>query len=142
MDKRILMLRFSYWTGAVLDALWVIPMLFPQVGGRLFGLKNFNPDGKFRYVSACGAALMLGWTALLLWADRKPVERRGVLLLTILPVKVCLDLAKLWLVKYAVVPLEKLLAASVDAVFLYALFIFSYVYSNSLVKNEKRSANT
>ena len=35
-----------------------------------------------------GAALMFGWTALLLWADRAPVERRDVLLLTVFPVVV------------------------------------------------------
>jgi hypothetical protein len=29
---------------------------------------------------------MFGWTALLLWADRKPIERRGILLITIFPV--------------------------------------------------------
>jgi hypothetical protein len=33
-----------------------------------------------------GAALMLGWTVLLLWADRKPLERRGILPITVLPV--------------------------------------------------------
>jgi hypothetical protein len=27
-------------------------------------------------------SLMLGWTILLLWADRRPVERRGVLMIT------------------------------------------------------------
>lgn len=29
---------------------------------------------------------MAGWTALLIWADRDPVARRGVLLLTVCPV--------------------------------------------------------
>ena len=29
---------------------------------------------------------MFGWTALLLWADRAPIERRGVLVLTVFPV--------------------------------------------------------
>jgi hypothetical protein len=29
---------------------------------------------------------MAGWTALLVWADREPVQRRGVLLLTVCPV--------------------------------------------------------
>ena len=31
---------------------------------------------------------MLGWAFLLVWADRKPVERKGVLLLTVIPVSV------------------------------------------------------
>jgi hypothetical protein len=33
-----------------------------------------------------GAALMFGWTALLLRADRRPIERRDVLALTVVPV--------------------------------------------------------
>lgn len=35
-------------------------------------------------------ALMWGWTFLLIWADRKPLERRGVILLTVFPVVVLL----------------------------------------------------
>lgn len=33
-----------------------------------------------------GASLMMGWTVLLLWADRKPLERKGILGITIIPV--------------------------------------------------------
>ena len=45
-------------------------------------LTGYQPDVPYRYAMAMGGALMLGWTVLLLWADRKPVERRGVLLIT------------------------------------------------------------
>jgi hypothetical protein len=34
---------------------------------------------EFAYGMRAGAALMWGWTALLLWADRRPLERKGVL---------------------------------------------------------------
>jgi len=33
-----------------------------------------------------GGSLMAGWTLLLLWAVRKPIERRAVILLTAFPV--------------------------------------------------------
>lgn len=33
-----------------------------------------------------GAPLMAGWTVLLLWADRRPLERRGLLPITVVPV--------------------------------------------------------
>ena len=33
-----------------------------------------------------GAALMWGWTVLLLWASNKPVERRDILIITLFPV--------------------------------------------------------
>ena len=136
-QRKILWLRISYWVGAILDAIWCLPMLIPQWGGLMFGLKNFNPSGEFRYVLGTCAALMFGWTCLLIWADRKPVERRGILLLTIVPVKVCLDISKIFLLVYHVISLEKLLVSSIDAVVLYVLFIYSYVNSRSLVQTGK-----
>jgi hypothetical protein len=50
------------------------------------GLKDFHPEPGVRYAMGMGAALMFGWTALLLWADRRPIERRDVLALTVVPV--------------------------------------------------------
>ncbi|MCG2715801.1 MAG: hypothetical protein L6422_05880 [Candidatus Marinimicrobia bacterium] len=44
MKNRIYLLRISYWSGAILDGLMVIPMLFPIVGGVLFGIPDFNPS--------------------------------------------------------------------------------------------------
>jgi len=79
-------LRIAYRTGAVFDALMVIPMLFPRLGGALFGIARFQPTADYKYAMIVAASLMLGWACLLIWADRQPVERRGVLLLTVLPV--------------------------------------------------------
>lgn len=143
ITNKIRWLRISYWTGAILDGIYVIPMLFPKLGGVLLFGKDFNPSGEFTYAMAIGASLMLGWTALLIWADRKPVERRGVLLLTIFPVKVSLDLASIYLVIYGLVPLEKMIISKIDAILLYMLFIFSYLNSRDLVvKNGEISIKT
>lgn len=127
-SAKVLFLRISYWVGAILDAAWVIPMVFPRVGGSLFGIENFQPDAVVRYALAVGAALMLGWTVLLLWADRKPVERRGVILLTVVPVKVCLDAAALIPPVLGVISWTRYLLMEIDAPVLYVLFIFAYVY--------------
>ena len=73
-----------------------------------------------------GASLMLGWTALLLWADRKPLARKGVLLLTVFPVIVGLAaneahaVATGFLTLSAVAPIWALQAA------LSALFLVGY----------------
>ena len=139
---KILFLRISYWVGAIYDAVWVAPMVFPALGASYFGVANFDPDPIFRYGLGAGAALMAGWTVLLLWADRRPVERRGVLLLTIIPVKVGLDLASLILPVYGVIPWEKWLLTKIDAVILYILFIFSYVHSAGLVKKRQEGPVT
>jgi hypothetical protein len=134
MDKRILLLRISYWTGAVLDGLWIIPMLFPGLGGMIFGIDNFNPGGEYRYAMGVGASLMLGWTLLLVWADRKPVERRGVLLLTVFPVILCLNLATIFLLVYEIIPAVRVIAAWGPSLGVAVLFLYSYFHSGSLIQ--------
>jgi len=80
----ILWLRISYWTGAVLDLLAGLIMLFPALFALNNQLSGFAPTPAYRYAMGMGAPLMLGWTVLLVWADRKPLERRGILPITLL----------------------------------------------------------
>jgi hypothetical protein len=61
-------------------------MLSPRLFAGMMGLQNFRPGPDLAYAMGTGAALMIGWTALLLWADRAPVERRDALVLTVIPV--------------------------------------------------------
>ena len=68
-------LRVSYWVGAVADAVATVAILIPSRMG----------ESEFRYPMGLAAALMLAWTVLPVWADRRPVERRGVLLITVFP---------------------------------------------------------
>ena len=142
MNGKILWLRISYWVGAVLDGLYVIPMLVPKIGGALYRIDDFNPGVEYRYAMGVGAALMLGWTFLLLWADRKPVERRGVLLLTIFPVKVGLDLASIYPLAYGIIKPESMVVSWIISFLIYVLFIFSYVNSRNLVRAVDVSQNT
>jgi len=72
--------------GAAVDGIMLVPMLAPSIGGKLFGIANFNPGPDYRYAMDVGASLMLGWTLLLLWASDRPVERAGVILLTVIVV--------------------------------------------------------
>lgn len=61
-----------------------VPRLY---GPTLRFSRSFRRTGpEFAYALRSGAPLMSGWTALLLWADRRPLERRGVLPITIAPV--------------------------------------------------------
>ncbi len=86
MSDAIRWLRISYWVGAMVDLGAAAQMLYPPLFGFGMGLSGFAPGLDYRYAMGMGAALMLGWTALLLWADRRPVERMGVLPLTVVPV--------------------------------------------------------
>ncbi|MBN2003203.1 MAG: hypothetical protein JXA21_07580 [Anaerolineae bacterium] len=82
MNKKIFWLRLCYWWGIIADAVMAVLMLFPS---RYLGFMNVNlaPDSGVRYGLLNGAPLMIGWTILLFWADRKPVERKDILLLTL-----------------------------------------------------------
>ena len=75
-----------YWLGVGADALWAIALFVPRVFGSLTGISDFEPDRDFRLTMAIGGVLMTGWTVLLLWAVRDPIERRFVILLTAFPV--------------------------------------------------------
>ena len=80
MNSQIRWLRISYWAGAIVDGLATLRLLFAEMMPGASADVGYNMGVKW------GAALMLGWTCLLIWADRKPLERKGVLLLTIFPV--------------------------------------------------------
>lgn len=72
--------------GAVLDGLVAIVMLVPSLEALAWGFDEPVLDLGFRFAMAFGAALMVGWTALLVWAAAKPVDRRAVAPLTMLVV--------------------------------------------------------
>ena len=131
-SERIKFLRISYWVGAIFDALVIIPMLSPQVASVAFGIPNSNPGNDYGYAMSIAAALMLGWVFLLIWADRKPIERRGVLLLTIFPVVTGLIISGVYAVTSTLISVDKMLPTWIMQGGLVLLFGFSYLNANKL----------
>jgi hypothetical protein len=129
MNRSIVFLRLAYWAGAILDSAMLPPMLVPSIGAKMFGIADFHPGPEYRYAMYVGASLMAGWTALLLWADRKPVERRGVILLTIIPVIAGLIAASLYAVASGLVTAGSILPILVLQVSLTAFFLGAYIHS-------------
>ncbi|MBI1814993.1 MAG: hypothetical protein HYR72_08455 [Deltaproteobacteria bacterium] len=80
-DRQAQLLRAAFLAGAVTDALAVIPMLFPPMARLLWGFEDFG--GPYRFAMGYGASLMAAWTALLVWAYQRPVERAFVAALTV-----------------------------------------------------------
>ena len=121
-------LRVSYWAGASADALAAVAMLVPAVGAAVYGREGFEPSSDYRYAMALGASLMLGWTVLLVWADRRPLERRGVL-----PITVFVIAGLAWAGAYAVsaglIAWPQMVPTWVLQGVLTALFVYSYVRS-------------
>lgn len=82
-SKKILLLRIGYWIGVVLDALAFVQMAFPEIGKAMLKV-NMETGPEYVFAINLGAGLMLAWTLLLVWADRKPVERRMIIPLTMI----------------------------------------------------------
>lgn len=131
-SKTIKFLRVSYWVGAIFDALLLIPMLSTKVLSDVFGIQNFTPGSDFRYAVYVAASLMAGWVSLLIWADRKPVERRFVLLLTVCPVLVCLIFSGINAVTSGFISVGNMTPTFIMQGILVLLFGFSYLNANKL----------
>ena len=101
MKREVLLLRFCYWLGAILDgraAINLTLLRFRELPAGILAQQAYHAFGlQALWSSGDAYALMWGWTALLIWADRKPVERRGVLLLTVAPVILLLMVQRLQL---------------------------------------------
>jgi hypothetical protein len=80
------LIRLPYWLGIGADALWSVALFYPPLFGLLTGNPDFDPDIQVRLIMGIGGTLMTGWTLLLIWAVRQPIERRFVILLTAYPV--------------------------------------------------------
>ena len=115
MRNQIIWLRISYWVGAVSDGFATYRMLFPKIAHGV----------EYRYALGLAASLMLGWTILLIWADRKPLDRKGVLLITALPVVSGLLLVEIYGVFCGIISLERMLPTGLFLVGLITLFGFS-----------------
>jgi hypothetical protein len=126
MNKRVVLLRISYWVGAVIDAFAAIPLIFPALHAWMYGIPGFDATPVINNISYIGASLMIGWTVLLIWADRKPLERKGVLLITVLPVVAGIAYSSIYLVLSGVSRLQNIIPTLAMQVCITALFLFSY----------------
>ena len=104
MNDKIIWLRISYWWGIIQDAFFCFPLLLPEYLAK--PILGVNPAGNPDYINACRSnfPLMLAWTLLLIWADRKPLERKEVMLFTAMIVAIK-TLTTLFAVGFVCLPL-------------------------------------
>ncbi len=126
-DNAIRLVRVSYWTGIIVDALAALQMLVPGLFAFANRLPSFAPGPDYAYATQTGASLMLGWTVLLAWADRKPLERSGILLITIFPVITGLVIAEIVAVQAHFLSVGSLVPIWVLQAALIVLFAYSYL---------------
>jgi hypothetical protein len=105
-------------------------MVFPELYLRFYGI-DLEPGIGVRYGLLNGAPLMVGWTLLLLWADRKPVERKDILLLT-LPVVIGYAIVAGYAITAGLSTWSQAFPVLLSQTSLCALFIFSYLNATKL----------
>jgi len=128
----VLLLHIAYWIGIIADAISTIILLSPELAQSAFGLSNISYGEEYLYVSRIAASLMLGWTFLLFWADRKPVERRGILILTIMPVVVGIMMSGYLAVNSDFIQLQNILPLWVFNILLIIIYLFSFLKAKEL----------
>ncbi len=110
-------LRVGYWVGAVADAVATVSLLIP----------SRTAETEFRYAMGMAAALMLAWTVLLIWGDRRPVERRGVLLLTLFPLIPALLAAVIYAGVVGQLPPGQVAVRSAMLVVVFVVMLYGYI---------------
>ena len=74
MENKILLLRISYWIPALCDYLLAVLVMIPELNGA----------AGYSITMGMMSSAAFSWGTMLIFADRKPVERRWVLLPTML----------------------------------------------------------
>jgi hypothetical protein len=132
-QRKMFLIKFPYWLGIIADALWAIGLLFPSVYGILTGDPDFNPDIQYKLTMGIGSTLMTGWTFLLIWGVRNPIERRFVILLTAFPV--VFGILIITLIGYISGNTSSLWIL-VKTTILFITMITSYVLANKIAKDK------
>jgi len=83
-------------------------------------------DAGFRFGLLYGAPVMLGWTLLLFWANRKPLERKGVVL-CLVPVILAYIAVEIAGIAMGIVTLSRTIPTFFLQGILAGLCIFGYV---------------
>jgi hypothetical protein len=131
-DARIVWLRVSYRVGAVADGIAALLMLMPTFMGIIMGAPDTGPPRGYTYAMGMGGSLMLGWAFLLLWADRKPVERKGVLLITLIPVFTGIALPGLFAIVSGFAVAVLMIGVWIIEIAISCLFVWAYYNAASL----------
>ena len=133
-QNKIRLLRLSYWIGAVIDGFVAIQLLIPNFWASFNGITTYTPNSTLNFALVIASALMWGWTGLLIWADRKPIERRGILVLTTFPVVFGLTVNNVYGAASGLVTFQSVLPSLVIQCVLTVLFLFSYVNARKEAK--------
>jgi hypothetical protein len=133
----LILVRLTYWLGALVDALAGVQLLLPTTV-TVLGFRGLRTPGVAGFPGVTAAVLMFGFSSILVWAQMRPLERRWVLLITLLVV-IALAAANIGYGRAGILPWSQLLGALVIQGVLIALFATSYAVA---VREEARRGLT
>ena len=122
MNKPILLLRMSYWIAAIADFVIAVLAWIPERMGIT----------EIAYPMGFASVIAFSWGVLLLMADRKPFERRWILIPTILVVTL-ITFVRTWFSLDGAIGFD--LALLLFAISLIILMTYSYYYAGKYETN-------
>lgn len=120
IDNRSL-IRTSYWVAAIADFIIAILVLIPERMGVT----------EFVYPMGLMSAVAFSWGVLLIVADRHPIERRWVLLPTMLVVFL-LGTAGVYAAVIGVLPVGRIIGSSTTVILVLSLLAYTWFRTRSL----------
>ena len=126
MNKGVRVLKLAYLLGAIIDFLVFLLMVFPPLASTFWGFESFTEQ--YYFAMGNGAPLMLTWTLLLLWAYKKPVERRIIAPLTILAI-IGIAITNIIMVNRGLFTIAEMFPSFIIQTLLLSLFSIGYVFT-------------
>jgi hypothetical protein len=132
------LVRATYWLGAIVDVLAGVQLLLPS-SVTILGFPGLRLPGAAGYPAVIAAVLMFGFSAILIWAHLRTVERRRVLVLTLIVI-VALAVANLLYGVTGALPWAQLVGPLGIQAVLSVLFAVSYAVATR--EAERRASVT
>jgi len=132
--NQILLLRIAYWVGIIMDALVGLNMILATMLGNIspFLPTPFIGGTSYQFAMGFCASFMIAWTVLLIWADRKPVARKDILIITAGPVVGGFTIIEIFGLFLQTVTLIELIPMLMMRGALIVLFIGSYYWARNV----------
>ena len=134
-QTRIKILRTGFWVGGILDGIYAINIALAWLIDSYSGfdpikIMRFTEGLQSRYAWGFACVMVTGWTVLMFWADRKPLERRDVILLTAFPIVTGLLIDSIFAVLVNLETWQNMIPLQIAYVFSIALFASGYIMTN------------
>ena len=134
MNNQIRWLKIAFLTGIITDALALVPMLYPPMAKFMWGFDKFSDN--YFFAMGYSASLMAGWTLVLIWAYKRPLERRFIAFLTILVI-IGFIVTEIFAISKGSININKMISTWILQIVLLGLFSFSYVITHKISKEKQ-----